>query len=180
MARTHEGITEELARFITRQHVFFVGTAPSGPDGHVNVSPKGLDTFRLVDEHTVAWLDLTGSGIETVSHLRDNGRIVVMFCAFDGQPRIVRLHGRGEVLALDATEASRLIGLFPGYPGARSVIRVDVERIATSCGYAVPLMDYRGERSTLVEWAERKGRDGIAAYHAETNAASIDGLPGLV
>ncbi len=179
MARTYEGITEELAEFIGRQHIFFVGTAPSGDGGHVNVSPKGLDTFRVIDDHTVAWLDLTGSGIETVSHLRDNGRVVVMFCAFEGPPRIVRLHGSGEVLSVDDPAASSLVSRFPEYPGSRSVVRVDVERIATSCGYAVPLMEYRGERSTLVEWAERKGPAGIAAYHAEKNATSVDGLPGL-
>jgi hypothetical protein len=180
MARTHDGITEELATFITGQHVFFVGTAPSGDDGHVNVSPKGLDTFRVVDDHTVAGLDLTGSGIETASHLRDNGRVVVMFCAFEGPPRIVRFHGRGEVLTLDDPAAATLLTHFPEYPGSRSVIRVDVERIATSCGYAVPLMEYQGERSTLIEWAERKGPAGVADYRAETNRASIDGLPGLV
>jgi hypothetical protein len=146
----------------------------------VNVSPKGLDTFRVIDDHTVAWLDLTGSGIETVSHLRENGRVVVMFCAFEGKPRIVRLHGRGETLPLDDRSAATLLDLVPAYPGARSIIRVDVERVATSCGYAVPLMEYRGERSTLVEWAERKGPEGIAGYHTATNAKSIDGLPGLV
>src|SRR6202022_251204 len=154
--------------------------APSGDDGHVNVSPKGLDTFRVVDDHTVAWLDLTGSGIETVSHLRDNGRVVVMFCAFEGPPRIVRFHGRGEVLTLDDPAAATLLTHFPEYPGSRSVIRVDVERIATSCGYAVPLMEYQGERSTLIEWAERKGPAGVADYRGGTNRASIDGLPGLV
>lgn len=179
MARTYEGITQELAGFIARQHVFFVGTAPSGDAGHVNVSPKGLDTFRVIDDHTVAWLDLTGSGIETVSHLRDNGRVVVMFCAFEGPPRIVRLHGRGEMLALGDPATASLLRCFPEYPGSRSVIRVEVERISSSCGYAVPLMEYRGERSTLVEWAERKGAGGIAEYHVEKNTASIDGLPGL-
>ncbi len=180
MARTHDLITGELASFIARQHVFFVGTAPSGADGHVNVSPKGLDTFRVIDDHTVAWLDLTGSGIETVSHLRENGRVVVMFCAFEGPPRIVRVHGHGDVLALDDPRAAAVLEEVPAYPGSRSVIRVAVERISTSCGYAVPLMDYRGERPTLVEWADRKGPAGVAAYHAEKNAESIDGLPGLL
>ncbi|MBV8949936.1 MAG: pyridoxamine 5'-phosphate oxidase family protein, partial [Actinobacteria bacterium] len=174
MARTYELITDEIKSFIGRQHVFFVGTAPSGAGGHVNVSPKGLDTFRVLDGHTVAWLDLTGSGIETVSHLRDNGRVVVMFCAFEGPPRIVRLHGHGEVLPSDDAGARALLDGIPEYPGSRAVVRVAVERVSTSCGYAVPLMDYRGERSTLIEWAERKGSAGIAEYHAQNNARSLD------
>jgi hypothetical protein len=179
MARTYDEITGDLAAFIERQHLFFVATAPSGDAGHVNLSPKGLDTFAVLDGHTVAWLDLTGSGIETVAHLRENGRITVMFCAFDGPPRIVRLHGRGRVLTLDEAAAEGLLDRFPAYPGRRSVVVVDVRRIATSCGYAVPLMDYQGERSTLLEWAERRGPEGITEYHRETNARSLDGLTGL-
>jgi len=179
MARTYDDITPELADFIGGQHVFFVATAPSGDGGHVNVSPKGLDTFTVLDGRTVAWLDLTGSGIETLAHLRDNGRITIMFCAFEGPPRIVRLHGRGRTLSIEQAEADGLLCRFPGFPGRRSVVVVDVERVSTSCGYAVPLMTYEGDRPTLLEWAERRGPDGIADYHREHNAHSLDGLPGL-
>lgn len=174
-----DSITPEISAFITSQHLFFVATAPSGPDGRVNVSPKGLDTFAVIDEHTVAWLDLTGSGIETVAHLRDNGRITLMFCAFDAKPNIVRLYGCAEFLSVDDPAAAPLVALFPRHVGARTVVRVTVEHVSTSCGYAVPLMDFVGERPTLDEWAGRRGPDGIATYQAEKNATSIDGLPGL-
>ncbi|HEY7133453.1 MAG TPA: pyridoxamine 5'-phosphate oxidase family protein [Acidimicrobiia bacterium] len=179
MARTYDEITPELADFIGRQHVFFVATAPSGDAGHVNVSPKGLDTFTVLDGHAVAWLDLTGSGIETLAHLRENGRITIMFCAFEGPPRIVRLHGRGRPLSIEQADVDGLLARFPALPGRRSVVVVDVERVSTSCGYAVPLMTYEGDRPTLLEWAERRGPDGITAYHDEHNAHSLDGLPGL-
>ncbi len=179
MARVLDAITPELTELIEAQHVFFVATAPTGPGGHVNLSPKGLDTFAVLDQHTVAWLDLTGSGVETIAHLHDNGRITIMFCTFEGRPTILRLHGRGEVLALGTPEADALLDHFPSFPGARSVIRVAVERVSTSCGYGVPLMRFEGERSLLTEWAGKKGTDGLVAYRAEKNAASIDALPGL-
>lgn len=180
MGRTYEEIDDRLARFLGRQHVFFVATAPSGHDGHVNLSPKGLDgTFAVLDPKTVAYLDLTGSGVETIAHLRENGRIVVMFCAFDGPPRIVRLHGRGEAVPAVDARFSDLAGRFPARPGIRSVIVVSVERISDSCGYGVPLMRFESERDQLDRWAERKGPDGIARYQATKNAESIDGLPGL-
>ncbi len=180
MGRTYEAIDERLARFFDRQHVFFVGTAPSGSDGHVNVSPKGLDgTFAVLDHHTVAYLDLTGSGVETIAHLEDNGRIVVMFCAFEGPPRIVRLHGRGEVVPPGDPRFPDLAGRFPARAGIRSVIVISVERIADSCGYGVPRMRFEAERDELDRWAERQGAEGIARYQATRNAHSIDGLPGL-
>jgi len=178
MGRVLDAISDELAGFIARQHVFFVATAPSD-GGHVNVSPKGLDTFAVLDPDTVAYLDLTGSGVETIAHLRENGRITVMFCAFDGNPNIVRLYGRGEVLAVGEPEADALLSRFGSYPGARSVIRVRVDRVSTSCGYGVPLMTYEGERDQLTTWAERRGPAGLVAYRDEKNAVSIDGLPGL-
>jgi predicted pyridoxine 5'-phosphate oxidase superfamily flavin-nucleotide-binding protein len=174
-----DAITPEISAFITDQHLFFVATAASGPEGRVNLSPKGLDTFAVIDDHTVAWLDLTGSGIETVAHLRDNGRITLMFCAFEGKPNIVRLYGRGEAIAVDDPAAAPILARFPSRPGARTVVRVAVEHVSTSCGYAVPLMTFVGERPTLDEWAERRGPDGIASYWTEKNATSIDGLPGL-
>jgi hypothetical protein len=178
MGRVFDAITDELAAFIAAQRVFFVATAPTD-GGHVNVSPKGLDTFAVLDANTVAYLDLTGSGVETVAHLRENGRITIMFCAFDGKPNIVRLYGRGEVLPIGEPEAEALLPRFGEYPGARSVIRVEVDRVSTSCGYGVPLLGYEGERDQLLQFAERRGPDGLVEYREEKNAVSIDGLPGL-
>lgn len=179
MGRVLAGISAELAAFLEAQPVFFVATAPDDPEGHVNCSPKGLDTFRVIDDRTVAYLDLTGSGVETVAHLRDNGRITLMFCAFTGRPDIVRLYGRGRAVAVDAPDAAALLARFPDLPGARSVIVVDVERVSSSCGFAVPRMTLEAPRDELVTWAEKKGPDGIARYWREKNATSLDGLPGL-
>ena len=178
MAETFPEITERLAGWIARQPVFFVGTAPAGGDGLVNVSPKGLDTFRILDPKTVAYLDLTGSGIETISHLRENGRICVMFCAFEGPAQIVRLHGHGEVLEAGEPEFDGLYPLFPPRDIARAIVRIDVQRVATSCGYAVPLMEYRRDRDVLDEYWERKS-DELLEYRRDRNARSLDGLPGL-
>ena len=178
MGRVLDAITDELAAFIAAQRVFFVATAPTD-GGHVNLSPKGLDTFTVLDPSTVAYLDLTGSGIETVAHLRENGRITIMFCAFDGKPNIVRLYGRGEVLPTGEPEADALLPCFGEYPGARSVIRVRVDRVSTSCGYGVPLLEYAGERDELLKFAERRGPEGLVQYREDKNAVSIDGLAGL-
>lgn len=177
MGRVLDEITPELRSFIEQQHLFFVATAPSGDGGHVNLSPKGLDTFAVLGPNEVAYLDLTGSGAETASHLLDNGRITLMFCAFDGPPNIVRLYGTGESVPHDSERAGPLLDHFREYPGARGVVRVDVDRVSTSCGFAVPLLSYDGERSQLLDWATRKGPDGLDEYRAEKNAASIDGLP---
>jgi Pyridoxamine 5'-phosphate oxidase len=178
MGRVLDAINDELAAFIAAQPVFFVATAPAD-SGHVNLSPKGLDTFTVIDPNTVAYLDLTGSGIETVAHLRENGRITIMFCAFDGKPNIVRLYGQGEVLPTGEPETDALLPRFGSYPGARSVIRVQVDRVSTSCGYGVPRLRYEGERDQLTTWADRRGPDGLVEYRGEKNAVSIDGLPGL-
>jgi Pyridoxamine 5'-phosphate oxidase len=174
MGKVHPSITPPVAEWIGRQHVFFVATAPLDGDGHVNVSPKGLDTLRVLDERTVAYLDLTGSGAETVAHVRENGRITLMWCAFEGPPRIVRVHGRAEVADVDDAGFG---GLFDEFPGARAVIVVTADRVSDSCGYAVPLYSFEGERSRLVEWADHQGPDGLVEYRATKNAASIDGLP---
>ena len=180
MGKVYDEIGEPLETFLRRQHVFFVATAPLDAAGHVNCSPKGLDTFAVLDPRTVAYLDLTGSGVETIAHLRENGRIVLMFSALDGAPKIVRLHGRGRVVTPHDAEFAALRRRFPAHhEGVRSVIAVDVERISDSCGYGVPRYRYEGERSQLLDWADRKGPDGIAAYQDERNAISIDGLPGL-
>lgn len=180
MAKTFEGIDDKLARFIDDQPVFFVATAPSGPDGHVNLSPKGMGgTFRVLDPYTVAYLDITGSGIETVAHLRENGRIVIMFCAFSGPPRIVRLHGRGTPVLPGDTAWEDLAARFPPLPGTRSVIKVALERVSDSCGFGVPLMTYEADRHELEKWAGRKTEEELAQYRSKKNATSIDGLPGL-
>ncbi|HET7137145.1 MAG TPA: pyridoxamine 5'-phosphate oxidase family protein [Gaiellaceae bacterium] len=166
MGKVFEQIDAKLADWIGRQRLFFVATAPTA-DGHVNVSPKGpIESLRIVDGLTVEYDDLVGSGAETAAHLRDDGRICVMLCAFEGPPRIVRLHGRGEIVpAEDPAD------------GCRGVIRVRIDRISDSCGYGVPLMDYAGERPQREAWNARKGADGLRAYVAERNAVSIDGLP---
>ena len=179
MGRVHDGLDDELAAWVAAQPVFFVATAPTGPGGHVNVSPKGYDSFRVLGPSRVAYLDLTGSGVETVAHLRDNGRITIMFCAFSGKPRIVRLFGTGTARRPGTEGFDELAACFPPLPGVRSVVDVEVTRVSSSCGYAVPMMDLVGDRPRLVEWAERRGPDGVAAYQAERNAVSIDGLPAL-
>ena len=179
MGKVFDGIDEKLAAFIHEQPIFFVGTAPLDRDGHLNLSPKGNNRVEVLDERTVAYLDLTGSGVETIAHLRENGRIVVMFCAFQGPPRIVRLHGRGEVVEKGTPGFAELAPRFPEHPSARSVIRVSVERISDSCGYGVPLMSFERERTQMDDWAAHKGPEGIVEYQATRNAASIDGLPGL-
>ena len=181
MAKIFDAIDARLAAWIARQRMFFVATAPSGDGGHVNASPKGpIETLRVLDEHTVAYLDLVGSGAETVAHLQENGRIVVMLCAFEGPPRIVRLHGRGQVLGPDAVDFPDATALPEQH---RTVIRVDVERIADSCGFGVPLMAYEGERPQSLAWAQTKlakgGPGALDEYVAEKNAVSIDGLPAL-
>lgn len=180
MAKTFEQIDDRLAGFINRQKVFFVATSPGRHEGHVNLSPKGVHgTFTIIDEQTVAYLDIVGSGIETVAHLRNDGRIVIMFCAFEGPPRIVRLHGRGQVVIPGDAEWEELMARFPPQPGSRSVIRITVERISDSCGFGVPFMQYVGERGQLADWANRKTEGELAEYRRKKNAVSIDGLPGL-
>ncbi|WP_402464674.1 pyridoxamine 5'-phosphate oxidase family protein [Isoptericola aurantiacus] len=174
----HERIDDRLRQFVERQHVFFVATAPLAADGHVNVSPRGLPgTFAVLDDHTFAWLDATGSGSETVAHLRENGRVTVMFCAFDGAPNIVRFHGVGRVVTRHDDGYPALAGRFADVPGARAVVVVDVERVSDSCGWGVPLMSYEGERDLLGPFFARKGEAGQEEYRRRKNATSIDGLP---
>jgi len=182
VGRTYHAVDDRLAAWLTGQKVFFVATAPLGGDGHVNCSPKSNNgELAVLGPTTVAYLDRTGSGIETVAHLRENGRIVLMFCAFEGPPRILRLHGRGEVVERDDVRFAALAARFrpESVLGSRSVVVVEVERAADSCGYGVPLMDFTGHRHQADEWHERKGEDGVRAYWAEKNASSIDGLDGL-
>jgi hypothetical protein len=178
MGQVYEAVEGSLRSFIEAQHVFFVASAPAD-GGHVNLSPKGLDTLRILDGRTVVYLDYVGSGAETIAHLRDNGRIVLMVCAFEGPPKIVRLHGRGEPIEPSHVEYAGLRSLFPPDVQARSMIRVNLERISDSCGYGVPLFAFQGHRRQLPAWAERKGEDGLIEYQKKNNRASIDGLPAL-
>jgi hypothetical protein len=179
MGKVHDAIDERLRDFIEAQHLFFVATAPSGASGHVNLSPKGLDSLRVLGDRTVAYLDFHGSGVETIAHLQDNGRITIMFCAFEGPPKILRLHGKGEVIESGDGRFGELRARLPDGDHVRSVIFVTVERISDSCGFAVPLYQYEGQRRQLVEWAEKKGSAKLAEYRQTRNARSIDGLPGL-
>ncbi|HWU23724.1 MAG TPA: pyridoxamine 5'-phosphate oxidase family protein [Nocardioides sp.] len=178
MGKIHERIEGRLRTFVEAQPVFFVATSPLSGDGHINLSPRGIGgSFKVLDEHTVAWLDTNGSGSETIAHLRENGRITVMFCAFDGPPNIVRFHGRGRVVPLGTPEYDDLRPHFVDFPVDRAVIVVDVERISDTCGYGVPVMDYREDRTLLRQWSEKKGPEGAADYRREKNRVSIDGLP---
>jgi hypothetical protein len=179
MGKLYDRLDEDLSRFIAAQHLFFVASAPLDPSGHINLSPKGLNTFRIIGPNAVAYLDLTGSGIETVSHLRENGRIIIMFCSFEGAPKILRLYGRGEPIEQGDARFEDLLRLFPELPGVRSVVRVTLERISDSCGYGVPLYRYQAERTQLLDWARRKGLSGLVDYRSRNNARSIDGIPGL-
>jgi hypothetical protein len=177
MAKLYDHITDDLAEFIRAQPVFFVATAPLAADGHINLSPKGLDCLRIISPQRVAYLDLTGSGNETSAHLLENGRVTLMFCAFNGSPNILRLYGQGRTVLPGSDDWSELRPGFPEYPGARQLILADITRVQTSCGYAVPLMDYVSERDTLLRWADNRGEERLQDYRREKNTQSIDGLP---
>ena len=180
MGKTYSGITPELASWIGKQRIFFVATAPLAAGGLINCSPKGLDSLRILGADEVAFMDLTGSCIETAALSRENGRIVFMFCAFDGSPKIVRLHGTSEVLPAGSSAFEELRPLFPTYAGARLIVRAHVTRVSESCGFAVPRYEFVSDRDTLVRWAESKGSEGLEQYRRQKNARSLDGLPGLV
>lgn len=177
MAKYYEQITDELQTFIAQQHMFFVASAPLSADGHVNVSPKGLDSFRVLTPLRVAYLDLTGSGNETSAHLLENGRITFMFCAFEGAPRVLRLFGTGRTVLPGTPEWDELILLFKVYQGARQIIVAEITTVQTACGFAVPLYEYQGQRDTLLKWADTKGDDGLADYQRQKNMQSLDALP---
>lgn len=175
MAKFYPELTPELRAFIEAQKVFFVATAPRA--GRINLSPKGLDTFRCLDTRRVGYLDLTGSGNETAAHLLDDGRITLMFCSFDRKPLILRLYGQGRFVRPRDPEWQALRPHFPELPGARQIMLIDVKSVQTSCGYGVPLGAPLEERDTLNEWARKKGEAGLEEYRREKNRASIDGLP---
>lgn len=180
MGKILEHIDDALRAWLMAQHVFFVASAPSGDGGHVNCSPKGRDSFRVIGPTAVAYLDHLGSGIETVAHVQQNGRIVLMFCAFEGRPRIVRLHGRGQVVRAGSAEFAALAAHFGDLPhGVRGALLIEVTRVSDSCGFGVPLYRFEREREELTAWAAKKDAAAVTAYLREKNARSIDGLPGM-
>ena len=177
MAKVFDCITDDLKKFIADQQMFFVASAPLTATGHINVSPKGLDSFRVLSDRRVAYLDLTGSGNETSAHLIENGRITLMFCAFQGSPMILRLYGTGQVVLPDTPAWAELISWFTPLPGARQIVVADIERVQTSCGFGVPLYDTVDQRRMLLDWASKKGQEGLKEYHMQKNMVSVDGLP---
>jgi hypothetical protein len=179
MGKVFERIDDGLREWVGKQHMFFVATAPLSDEGMVNCSPKGYDAFRILNDHEVAYLDFTGSGIETVAHIQENGRITFLFCSFDSQPRIVRFHGKGFVHPVGTPEFDALIGNFETKPGMRSIIRAEVHRISDSCGYGVPRYEFLGDRKTMADYWTAKGEEGTVEYQKRRNAESLDGLQGL-
>ncbi len=178
MAKVLPEISAELRAWIEAQPLFFVASAPLSGDGHINLSPRGLNCLKVLEPHEVAFYDLVGSGNETAAHLAENGRITLMFCAFEGAPRILRLYGRGEVVRPEETDWEALRNHFSEeFPQARQIIRVAVSRVQTSCGYGVPLMSLQGQRKELLAWCEKKGEQGLQEYQHQNNRHSIDGLP---
>lgn len=174
----HPEITPELADWIQAQPVCFIATAPLSEQGHINLSPRGLDSWRVLDGRRVVLLDLTGSGNETAAHLNENDRITLMWCAFEGPPRILRVYGRGRVILPERDGWSELRARFAaGLPGVRQIFDIAVERVQTSCGFGVPLMKFEAQRDTLVRWAENRGEAALQDYRKDKNATSIDGLP---
>lgn len=174
MGKKLEHITSELADFIQQQKIFFVGTAAE--EGRVNISPKGTDTFRVLGENKIVWLNLTGSGNETAAHLLKNNRMTIMFCAFEGKPMILRLYGTAWIFHSWDEKFQEYFRLFQDFTGARQIIEMDVDLVQTSCGFAVPYMDFKEERTILNDWSDKQGEEGIKRYWAEKNVKSIDGF----
>lgn len=180
MGKTFKQLSDTHVAFIEAQKLFFVATAPLGADGHVNLSPKGYDSLIVENPHTVLWADLGGSGVETIAHLRENGRITMMFCAFEGSADILRLYGRGEAICLNMPGFDELLARFPQFDRARAIIRVSIDRVSSSCGWGVPFFAFEGERDQLRRWVEKEPVPEWSATRLERNVHSIDGLPGLV
>jgi len=179
MGKTYEALDDKLTSFIRAQKMFFVATAPLALDGHVNVSPKGYDCLKIINPTTIAYLDLGGSGIETLAHLRQNGRITLMFCAFAGKANIVRLYGTGTAVNFDEPGFEKALALFPNYNRARSIITINITRIADSCGFGVPIYDFQGERDQLLRATNHRSEKDWKKYRYIRNPKSIDGLAGL-
>ena len=180
MGKEYTEINDRIQRWMDQQRMFFVSTAPLAGDGLVNCSPKGLDAFRVLDSKRFGYVDLGGSGIETVAHLKENGRIVIMMCAFEGPPKIYRFYGQGIVVEPHDEGFEKLLEEFPPQPAARNIIVIQIDRIIDSCGYGVPLYEFKDHRDSMHNWLASKSDDFIAEYRATNNATSLDGLPGLV
>ena len=175
MAKFFDKINDRIGKFIGEQKMFF--TASAANKGRINLSPKGIDTFRVLDENTVCYLDLTGSGNETAAHIAENGRLTIMFCSFAGAPLILRLYGKGETVHQSSEKWNEMSALFHDYAGTRQIIVLHVESLQTSCGFGIPIYEFKEDRSTLIDWAENKGEEGVNKYWQEKNQTSIDGLP---
>lgn len=180
MGKPFTELTDNHVAWIEKQRMFFVATAPTAADGLLNLSPKGLDSFTVIDSTTVAYLDLLGSGVETIAHVKQNGRLIIMFCGFDGAPNIMRLWGRGEIVERNDPRWDEMRARFPKMPGERSIIVLHISRVQDSCGYGVPRYTHDEDRTTLTDWASKRGPKGVDDYIGEKNKTSIDGLPGLV
>ena len=177
MGKELERITDDHKAFIENQHLFFVTTAPLDKEGHINLSPKGFDCFRVLSPGRVGYLDIVGSGNETSAHLLENGRITFMFCAFDGPPKILRLYGKGRTVLPGDAEWDDLSRHFIILPATRQIIIADIFKVKSSCGFGIPLYDFKEERDHSFKWAEKKGKDGLEEYKKEKNRVSMDGLP---
>lgn len=177
MAKQYSQLTPNLQAFIAQQQMFFTGSAPLSAEGRVNVSPKGIDTFRCLSPTQVAYLDLTGSGNETAAHIKDNGRLTIMMCSFVGKPTILRMYGKGHIVRASDLDWDSFIAHFDRLPGERQIVVLDIELVQTSCGFGVPLYDFKEHREELVQWAERKGEEGLSDYRRQKNSRSLDGLP---
>lgn len=179
MSKQLKSIDPDLAAWIAAQRIFFVATAPLSPDQHLNISPKGGDSFRVLGPMEVVYQDYTGSGAETAAHVRENRRIIIMFCAFEGAPKVVRLHGNARIVRRDDPSFKELASTFPPNAGTRAFVHVQVTRVSSSCGFSVPFFEYLGPRDTLDKWAEKQGEQKLQEYRAQKNRRSIDGLPAL-
>jgi Pyridoxamine 5'-phosphate oxidase len=177
MGKLHDSIKPAHKEFIEKQHIFFVSTAPLSADGRINLSPKGLDCFRVLDENKVAYMDLISSGNETSAHTLENGRITIMFCSFEGAPNILRLYGKGYTVLPGTADWEQYSSAFKIYPSTRQIIVANIDLVQTSCGFGVPLFEYTGERDIHFDWAEKKGADGLVEYVQKNNLKSLDGLP---
>ena len=179
MGKVHDTISDSIREWVQKQQMFFVASAPLTGEGHINCSPKAIDSLQITGPNSVVYQDLTGNGAETIAHVQENERILIMLCSFTGPPQIVRFHGKGTVHPIGSAGFAKFAELFPKRIDCRAFISVDVTRIGTSCGYAVPLFDYVGQRDVLDKWAEKKGPEELVAYRQKKNRLSIDGLPAL-
>jgi hypothetical protein len=179
MGKEYQEIDESMQRWIERQRLFFVSTAPLAEEGHINCSPKGLDSLKVLGSRQLVYADTGGSGIETLAHLKENGRIVVMLCAFEGPPKIFRFYGNGRPIEPRHTDFKALAAMFPNAPEIRNLIVIDIDRIRDACGYGVPLYEFKSERDSLKNWCDSKSQQEMLEYRIENNTQSIDGLPGL-